>query len=98
MRFRVARKAQLDLDEVFLHWASHAGVEIADRLMDGLEEHFALLADFPNIGGEYGELRPGTRCFPAGNYLIYYRKQRAVIEILRILHGARDQHSAFHEE
>jgi toxin ParE1/3/4 len=95
MRFRVARKAQHDLDEIFLYWASRAGVDVADRLMDDLEERFALLSDFPNIGRECGEFRPGARSFPAGNYLIYYRKGRTAIEILHVFHGERDQHRAF---
>jgi plasmid stabilization system protein ParE len=37
------------------------------------------------------DLAPGARCFPAGKYLIYYRKGRSAIEIPHVFHGARDQ-------
>jgi toxin ParE1/3/4 len=98
MRFRVSPKAKLDLNEIFVYWANRASVEVADRLLDEIEEHFAFLGDFPHIGRKCGETGPGTRCFPSGKYLIYYRKGRTSIEILHIFHGARDQHSAFHDE
>ena len=98
MRFRVSPKAKLDLNEMFLYWANRASVELADRLLDEFEEHFAFLGDFPNIGRKCGEIAPDARCFPVGKYLIYYRKGRASIEILHIFHGARDQDSAFREQ
>jgi hypothetical protein len=42
-------------------------------------------------------MAPGLRVFPAGNYLIYYRKHRGVLHIRQILLGARDQAHAFRE-
>jgi len=35
-----------------------------------------------------------VRCFPAGKYLIYYRRTRRRTEIPHIFHGARDQKRA----
>jgi plasmid stabilization system protein ParE len=35
-----------------------------------------------------------VKCFPAGKYLIYYRKTRRGTDILHIFHGARDQRTA----
>jgi toxin ParE1/3/4 len=35
------------------------------------------------------------RCHPAGNYVIYYREMKNGIEIVRVLHGARDVSRAF---
>jgi plasmid stabilization system protein ParE len=36
-----------------------------------------------------------VKCFPAGKYLIYYRRTRHGTDILHIFHGARDQIRAF---
>ena len=36
----------------------------------------------------------GVRCFPAGKYLIYYRRTRIGTEILHIFHGAQNQKRA----
>jgi toxin ParE1/3/4 len=47
------------------------------------------------MGRACNEIAPGVRVFPVDKYLIYYRKERGVIKILQILHGARDQAQAF---
>ncbi len=98
MRLRVSRSAHRDLDDIFVYWARRAGVEIADRLIEAIEEQLALLAERPQIGKKCDDIAPGVRSFPAGKYLIYYRKTRAAVEILHIFHGARDQSAAFRPE
>jgi toxin ParE1/3/4 len=94
MRLRVSRSAQSDLDDIFVYWAKRAGLDVADRLIDAMEEQFALLAERPLMGRKCEEIAAGVRCFPAGKYLIYYRKARGALEILHVFHGARDQESA----
>lgn len=91
MRFHVTKSAERDLDEIFVYWARRAGLDVADRLIDSIEERFALLGDYPSVGRKCEEIAPGVCRFLAGDYLIYYRKERSVIKILHILHGARDQ-------
>lgn len=60
----------------------------ARRGLDGIWE----LASSPSAGvsvpGFEGE---GTRKFPMGNYLIYYRAARGKVTIWRVLHGKRIQ-------
>lgn len=36
------------------------------------------------------DLLPGVRAWAVGDYLIFYRIEPDAVEILRILHGARD--------
>jgi toxin ParE1/3/4 len=36
------------------------------------------------------DLLPGLRFFPVGNYLILYRESTEGVDLIRILHGARD--------
>jgi plasmid stabilization system protein ParE len=98
MRLRVAQKAIQDLDGIYLYWARRAGLEVADRLLDALEEHSALLGDHPQFGRKCPEIAPGVLVFPAGEYLIYYRRKRKIIEILHVFHGARDQRKALPTE
>jgi len=94
VRLRIARKARRELDEIFAYWAARAGVEVADRLVDAIAEHFSLLLEFPGIGRRCEDIAPAVRCFPAGKYLVYYRKARGWVEILHVFHGARDQAAA----
>jgi toxin ParE1/3/4 len=95
MRYRVSRAAERDLDEIFLYWAKRANVEAADRLIDGIMDHFWLLGEYPGVGRPSDEIAAGVKCFPAGKYLIYYRSTRLGTEVLHVFHGAQDQKRAF---
>jgi toxin ParE1/3/4 len=95
MRYRVSEDAERDLDEIFLYWAERVSVEIADRVVERITERFWLLGEHPEAGRVADEIAKGVKCFPAGNYLIYYRKTRRGTDILHIFHGARRQRDAF---
>ena len=93
MKYRVTQ-ARADLDSIFAYWAGRATLETAERLIDGIMERFWLIGEHPNAGQAVEDLAEGMKCFPAGKYLIYYRKRGRSIEILHIFHGARDQGKA----
>ncbi|HLP91141.1 MAG TPA: type II toxin-antitoxin system RelE/ParE family toxin [Nostocaceae cyanobacterium] len=42
------------------------------------------------MGRSRYELLPGLRSFPVGSYLIFYFPINQSIEVIRVLHGARD--------
>lgn len=94
MRYRVSEVAERDLEEIFVHWAERANIDIADRLIDGITERFWLFGEYPDAGRPCEDVAAVVKCFPAGKYLIYYRKSRHGTEILHIFHGARDQKRA----
>ena len=95
MYYRVSEGAERDLDEIFLYWANRASLETADRVVDRITDRFWLLGEHPDAGNPAGNIAAGVKCFPAGKYLIYYRKTRHGTDILHIFHGARDQRGAF---
>lgn len=95
MRIRFTKAAQQDLDGIFDYWAQCVGVAIAARLLDEIEEQTALLREHPFMGREREEVSAGVRSFPAGDYLIYYRKAKGWVEILHVFHGVRDQSHAW---
>jgi toxin ParE1/3/4 len=95
MRYRVSEDAERDLEEIFLYWASQTSLEIADRVIDKITERFWLLGEHLDAGRAADDIAKGVRCFPAGKYLIYYRKTRRGTDILHIFHGARKQRNAF---
>jgi toxin ParE1/3/4 len=50
-----------------------------------------LLVQSPWVGrSRDDDLGPGIRSFPVGNYLLFYRVQARGVEVLRVLHSARD--------
>jgi toxin ParE1/3/4 len=95
MHLRVTGQVRSELDGIFDYWAEHASPETASRMISAIAEHFALLAEAPNIGRACDEIAPGILSFPVGKYLIYYRKTRGILQILHVFHGAQDQARAF---
>jgi toxin ParE1/3/4 len=95
MRIHVSKEASQDMDDIFVYWAERVGIDVADRLVDEIVERFSLLAQFPLVGRKCERIQPGALSFPVGKYVIYYRKSRAILQILHVFHGARDQARAF---
>ncbi len=95
MRYRVSADAERHLEEIFLYWASRTSLGTADRVIDKITERFWLTGEHPDAGKATGDIAVGVKCFPAGKYLIYYRKTRRGTDILHIFHGAQDWRSAF---
>ncbi len=65
-------------------------VENADKFIDNLHETTKVLATQSGAGRRREELAPGILSFPFGRYIIFYRASQGSIEIVRVLHGARD--------
>ena len=94
-RFVLSREA---LDDLELIWGYIAkdNPEAADRVLEGAYQTCKNLAEHP----ELGRLRKFSQTVLAGirsfaisdfpNYVIFYAVQPGAIEIVRILHGARD--------
>lgn len=95
MPYRVSRVARRDLMEIFVYWAERASIGVADRIIERITARFKLLAEHPMAGKSAGHIAAKVRCFPVGKYLIYYRKTRQSLEILHILHSARNQKISF---
>jgi plasmid stabilization system protein ParE len=97
-RFRVSDLAEQDLDAIWHYIVTESGsIEIADGFIDTLTEHFALFTHTPEAGTARSDIAEGVRGFPVRNYIIYYRVEGSHVLISRILHGSRDQFSAFHQ-
>jgi toxin ParE1/3/4 len=69
----------------------------ADTFIDLLDRKIHTLERRRNIGRAREELAEGLRSFPVGRYIIFYRAISKGIEIVRVLHGARDLETLFHE-
>lgn len=62
----------------------------ADRVLDRLAKRINLLRDYPELGASRPEIADEARILVEGNYLILYRIAGESIDIIRIVHGARD--------
>jgi toxin ParE1/3/4 len=94
MRIRIGKLANSDLDEIWLFLAGESGSEeIATRAVGRVSKTFDLLLRFPNAGRSRKSVKyPDLRSHPCGDYLIYYRVSKGILQILRVVHGRRDAH------
>ncbi len=67
----------------------------ADKLLETLDEKVALLSDMPGAGGARPDLGKNVRTWAVGNYLLLYRPIEGGIELLRVIHGARQVRRVF---
>jgi toxin ParE1/3/4 len=81
--------AKRDLADVW-HFIAPDNLAAADRLIDSVQTALLLLANHPGMGRTRMELGPNVRSFPVGNYILYYRAVEGGIELLRVIHGARN--------
>jgi toxin ParE1/3/4 len=97
MAHHAAPRAELDLDDIWLHVARESGsIEIANRLIDNITDRFFVLARFPFMGRSRDEdLGVGTRSFPVGDYVIVYTVEAEDVFILRVVPGRRDLGTLF---
>lgn len=93
-RFTISPKAQRDLTDIWKFIAQDS-IQHADRWLERAHEVFALLGLQPRMGFPSDEIHPGTRRFPLGTYIIYYRVSTRAVQILHVFHGKRDQRKAF---
>jgi toxin ParE1/3/4 len=96
---RVTRRplAAADISEVWDYIADDSLVA-ADRWVDRLDKQFGLLATQPLMGRARDELAPGVRSLPFGRYVIFYAPLDDGIDVVRVLHGARDIDAVFGDE
>lgn len=97
LRYRVAPQALNDLEQIFDYLARSSSAT-AVRVLESIQDRFALLAREPRIGALRDELSPGVRSFTVGQYVIYYRPLTIgseTVEIVRVLHGARNVNDLF---
>lgn len=82
-------RAHLDLVEISFRIAGE-NPAAADRWLDSIDEKCQLLARMPELGRKRPDLAAGLRSLPVGNYVIFYRPMDDGIQVIRVLHGARD--------
>jgi len=88
-RPRFTTAAWRDLDAI-VRYIGAKNPAAAARLTHWIEEECWRLARQPGLGQLRPDLLPSVRFIPLGSYLIFYRESDEGIQVLRVLHGARD--------
>jgi toxin ParE1/3/4 len=91
---RISPLANSDLIEIWSYIADDS-VANADAFIDKIHEALQTLSRQPGLGRRREELAPGLQSFAFGRYIVFYRVVGNEIEIVRVLHGARDISNIF---
>ena len=95
-RYKLARSAKRNLQEISDYWMAQAGEGVALRVVTGILETIITLSSQPRAGAPAEQFGEGVRKFAAGKYIIYYRlRPPMAVEVLHVFHGARDQRKAW---
>ena len=90
----MTRQSRTDLVEILLY-IRRDNPRAAKRLLRTINDKLQLLAEFPGLGRPREELARSLRSFPIGNYVVFYRPIEPGIQLIRVLHGGRDQRRYF---
>jgi toxin ParE1/3/4 len=71
--------------------------QAANRFLQDFDRKCQLLAQFPEMGVQWKDLRPPLRSFPLSKHLIFYRPVEGGIEVMRVLSGYQDLTAIFPE-
>lgn len=86
--------AAADIAEIWDYIAEDS-LEQADAWVDRLDKTLQLLATQPKMGRARDELAPGLRSMAFGRYVIFYEPLDHGIDVVRVLHSARDIDAQF---
>jgi toxin ParE1/3/4 len=90
-RYVLAPEAALDLVQIWRYLKEQSSIEIADRVESVIRDKFVFLAANPGAGHWRRNLTDeAVKFFPVYSYLIVYRPETTLLQIVSILHGRRD--------
>ncbi len=96
LRITITAQAERDLGDIWFYIAVD-NIAAADKLLDIIDRHFLMLAEQSMIGRLRPELAANLRSLAIERYVVFYTPSVNGIEVIRVLHGARDMAEIFHE-
>lgn len=89
MKVRFNPKARADLQSAVRYFAAESK-KVARSWAASIRDNCARLGETPGLGVPKPELGPNVRMLVVGSYLVFYEVGLNGVEIIRIMHGARD--------
>lgn len=96
--FVLTQSAARDVDEILEYVLEQSGIGAALQVHDRLQEGFSKIGTQPGIGHVRNDLADESlRVWAVFSYLIIYRPDTKPVQIIRVIHGARDMPKALEE-
>jgi toxin ParE1/3/4 len=88
--YELSKRADEDLNDIYLFTYRRFGEAKADAYLLGLENRFSILAAQPGLGRRIDHIRPGYFRYEHASHPIFYRLTGNGIIIMRVLHRSMD--------
>lgn len=89
VEIRQSPQSRIDIVDIWTYIAED-NIEAADLLIDQINSRILKLSNMPLQGEAVPSIREGVRRISVGNCVVYYEPIDRGIQVIRILHGARD--------
>lgn len=90
-RYILAPEAARDLAEIWRYVKNESSRNTAERVENAIRKKIVFLAGSQDAGHRRQDLTSAdVRFFPVYSYLIVYRQSTSPLQVVAILHGARD--------
>ncbi|HZS89863.1 MAG TPA: type II toxin-antitoxin system RelE/ParE family toxin [Chloroflexota bacterium] len=90
-RYIISPEAEQDLDDIKEYLVRAGGIRVARRVLKEIKNAMQFLVREPEAGHRREDLADApVKFWPVFAYLIVYDPAKRPIEIVRVLHGARD--------
>ncbi|GAB1858330.1 hypothetical protein MHTCC0001_31670 [Flavobacteriaceae bacterium MHTCC 0001] len=89
-KYKLSVLAQRDLDKIYGDGLEKFGFKQAILYLRQINEIVKLLSERPEIGRSRDELKQGLFCYTYKSHIIFFRKFKHHIRIVRILYGGMD--------
>jgi toxin ParE1/3/4 len=86
--------AEADILDIWSYIAEDSETQ-ADHWIDRLNEKLMLWATQPQMGRAREELALSLRSFPLGRYVVFYVPLEDGLDVVRVLHAAREAQGEF---
>jgi toxin ParE1/3/4 len=97
MNVRLTPQAEADLEEIGDRIAERNPARAVTYIRE-LRQRTARIGEFPHAGAPRPQWGEGIRINVHGKYLIVYRVREEIVQVLRVVHGARDLDALFEKE
>ena len=88
-RLRRLPAAIADVDDIWFYIAQE-NAAAAQRMIERIADATTRLPDFPASGSPRPDIHRVARSIPVGQYIVYYRIGAETIDVVRVIHAARD--------
>ena len=95
MKYKISLEASQDIENIWLFTFENWSIEQADRYFNLIMDEIEYLAENPDSGKDYSEVRKGYFRSRIKSHIIFYKIswKKEEIEIIRILHQRMDLES-----